>query len=92
MASAIVCLGEFHPNIVILDLDLPDSGPENSVGLIPVFKKHGACVIAITGHDGFERAARKMGADDFIEKAIGQSTTSFVDHINRLIPACSDPS
>lgn len=88
LTRALEYLKEFRPDIVILDLDLPDSAPPQTVAVIPVFRQGGACVIAMTGHDGYEAIAREHGANDFMEKAIGSDTASLIARINKLIPSC----
>jgi len=80
----------FAPNLVILDLTLPDS-PQGTEALaaIPILRKRGAGVLAVSGHLDMEKASLAAGANDFAGKSVGStSTTTFMERITALLPAC----
>lgn len=60
-------------DIIVLDLQLPDSEPMSTVAAIPTIKKKQSHkpVIVVSAHsgDGLKRATREKGADFFIEKS-----------------------
>lgn len=77
----------FRPNLVILDLTLSDSKPEETLKSIPCFREN-ACVIAVSGDLEYEHEARSMGANDFIGKGIGQDPQPFIEKITAVLPQC----
>lgn len=75
----------FAPTVVIVDLGLPDSDPEETIQKLGVFKP--AKVLAMSGSgDEYEELSRQNGADDYMAKVIGESTIPFMDRVIRLLP------
>ncbi|MCC5969770.1 MAG: response regulator [Pararhodobacter sp.] len=70
----------YRPDIALIDLGLPDgSGLELIDALNRTMPRIGR-IIAITGDSVLEQAARRAGADDFVEKPLSLSL-----HLTRLL-------
>lgn len=78
----------FQPEIVLLDLHLPDSDGEPTLACLPGFKP--SKIIAMSGDPSLAQAAIEAGADDFMAKAAGDSGP-LLARINTLLP-CLRPS
>jgi len=52
ISQALDLLREYEFDIVLLDLDLPDSGPERTAQMFPLIRRisHNAAIIIVTGH------------------------------------------
>lgn len=87
LSGGIEELGSFEPNLVILDAILPDATAAETLAAIPIFRR-AACVIVVSGDHDLKNEALRMGANDFIAKAIGENAQPFIDHINALLPQC----
>lgn len=84
---------QFAPNIIVLDLTLPDSpNGDETLAAISDMRKEGSCVIAVSGFHDLKGAALAAGANDFMPKTIGENIQPFIDRINALIPQCYQPS
>lgn len=73
-----------HQDIIILDLHLPDSEPNETLKVVPEFKASGARVIVSTGLDGMEARCKEAGADDFLSKLIAVDAPTLVNKITHL--------
>lgn len=76
----------FEPEVVLLDMHLPDSDGEPTLRYIEHFKP--AKVIAMSGDAALQAQAMEAGADDFMGKLAGDSAP-LLDRINALLPPCS---
>ncbi len=74
----------FKPTIVIIDLGLPDSSPEETISRLNVFKP--AKVLAMSAEGEYEKLSLANGADDYMAKVIGESTVPFMERVTRLLP------
>ena len=74
------------PELVILDLHLPDADPRDTIGAISRLKAHGAKCIVCTAMDGVEDECRKNGADAVVQKVVGIDTQTLLDTI-KLVEA-----
>jgi two-component system KDP operon response regulator KdpE len=88
LRGALAELALFRPHIVILDLSLPDSPPEETIAAIPLFREI-ACVLAVSGRLDLRHAALDAGAIDFMAKALGEDGTPLIDRLVALLPQCS---
>lgn len=73
----------FEPEVVLLDLHLPDSDGEPTLPHIRAFKVGDTKVIVMSGDSTLRDRAFEQGADDFMEKAVGDSAP-LLARINRL--------
>lgn len=78
----------FEPDLVILDLTLPDS-PEGAEALqaIPALRRK-SCLIAFSGRSDLQEAALAAGANEFWLKGIGEDPQPFIERITALLPKC----
>lgn len=88
LAGGLEELARFDPDLVILDATLPDATAQETLASIPVFRRQ-ACVIVVSGDHELEAEARRMGANDFMGKAIGENAQPFIDRVNSLLPQCT---
>jgi two-component system response regulator DevR len=82
--AAIESARRLHPDVVTLDLGLPDG---SGLEVLRAIREGGAParVIVVTGQsdDGYRRASLEAGADDFLDKAD-------LDRLPRLLTDASD--
>lgn len=84
MKGGIEEFDRFNPELVILDAGLPDSKPDQTLREIPFFKRS-AKVMVITGDHLLKREAIEAGADDFMEKVIGEDPSEMFNRISALV-------
>lgn len=76
---------EYRPDVIVLDLNLPDSCSDETIPRIPELAHlHGSKVIATSWDEGCEAPARAGGADDFMTKLIGDDSSHFLKRITDL--------
>ena len=85
--SAIVAFGEFSPDIVLLDVQLPDM---SGIDLLHQFKMYSeaVAVIMMSGAGTFDRVIEsiKMGAETFLQKPFDYDTLSLtLNNASRMI-------
>lgn len=81
------CFERLKPAIVILDLGLPDSSPNETLEAIKHFIPTSK-VLVVSGFPEYEKAAKNAGAFDFMPKAIGEDATPFIERISNIILKC----
>jgi DNA-binding NtrC family response regulator len=87
--SAIVAFGEFSPDVVLLDVQLPDT---TGIELLGQFKMYSeaAAVIMMSGAGTLDRviASMKLGAETFLQKPFDFETLAAVlQQVRRMIGA-----
>lgn len=95
LAHGLAEAATFQPEVVLLDLHLPDSDGEPTLDHIMDFKRGepAAKVIVMSADSTLRERALAQGADDFMEKAPGDSAP-LLARINSLLscPSSSPPS
>jgi two-component system KDP operon response regulator KdpE len=86
LKGALEELKTFRVDLVVLDLGLPDSQPEETVLHIPKFKPAKILATSASTNPDLAKAALSNGADDFMPKCFGDSG-ELVDRMEALRPA-----
>jgi CheY-like chemotaxis protein len=73
-------------SVIVLDLDLPDSPPEQTVAQIPrlISESSGPRVLIVSGYEAFEAASRLGGAVNFLWKLDENFHQKLRDVVNDL--------
>src|SRR5580765_7284162 len=85
--QAIVAFGEFSPDVVLLDMELPDT---SGIDLLHQFKMYSesVAVIMMSGMGTFERVVEsmKLGAETFLQKPFDYDTLSLtLQTVSRIL-------
>ena len=85
--QAIVAFGEFSPDVVLLDMELPDT---SGIELLHQFKMYSesVAVIMMSGMGTFERVVEsmKLGAETFLQKPFDYDTLSLtLQTVSRIL-------
>ncbi len=91
MKKAIAAAVNFVPDLILTDLGLPDSTPEETLQHIKSFAKF-TKVIAMTAHAGYAQKALDNGASEFIEKVVVEDPVPLLERIHRILNSCSTSS
>lgn len=73
MTEGLVLIETWHPDAVLLDLGLPDSPPEITIGQIPRIASLCHALVILTGNSGLDADAMRircitLGARSFVQK------------------------
>jgi len=86
--TALTAIESFKPDLVLLDLELPDMSGMDILRTYAKKQKHQPAFIIVTGHGSVDTAveAVNLGAKDFIEKPIEKSrllltVNNVIDHL-----------
>src|SRR5207248_2935864 len=85
--EGIVAFGEFSPDVVLLDVQLPDA---SGIDLLHQFKMYSeaVAVIMMSGVGSLERVieSMKLGAETFLQKPFDYDTLSLaLDTVSRIV-------
>ncbi len=90
LASARRHLGAYRPSVVIVDLGLPDGSGIDLIAELASVPETGCALIATSGDDGAEDAARAAGAQGFLAKPVANLGV-FQEAILALLPPEAQP-
>ena len=84
----------FRPHLIILDINLPDSREEETIARIGqlalrVGEGKRCCILAMSVDPSLRQLALDAGADDFMQKLMGEGAQALMDRINTLSEKCS---
>lgn len=83
-------LAVYRPSVVIVDLGLPDGSGTDLIRELAAATPRVGVILAISGDRGSEEAARRAGADDFLEKPI-ESLAAFQQKVLEQLPTDARP-
>ncbi|WP_323037381.1 response regulator [Pararhodobacter sp.] len=87
LAAAAMHLKVYRPDIVLIDLGLPDGSGLDLIAALAVEDNRTGRIVAISGDPTLERAARAAGADAFLLKPV-----SMTQHLTALTGADVHPN